>query len=344
MQKNNFLKKSTLFLSVLILGLSISCKQKAAKPEIKFVDFTQTLDSLSSKRVLSQDIYMLKKQYGRFFNVWFSEIMDYNRYANFPDSMVATYFNYFVQQNKPMFKAMNAHYAIHTEWKNDLNESWQNLQTALPNTPTPVVYGYFSQFSNYNTFVDTTKGQLIMGFSKEMFMNDTFPVYAMLEVPDFFNRYNSPPQIPTMLIWNYIKSKFETEHNIKTMLEQAVFEGKIWSLLQEVSPKSEVYDLLGYTKDEWKIMKLDQGQMWRHFLENKLLFSSDFNSYKRYFVYGAHTFGAGIPADCPPMIGSFMGLQIVEAYRKATDCSYQQLFNEHDASKILRLSGYNPVK
>ena len=56
------------------------------------------------------------------------------------------------------------------------------------------------------------------------------------------------------------------------------------------------------------------------------------------------TIGAGIPADCPPMIGSFMGLQIVEAYRKATDCSYQQLFNEHDASKILRLSGYNPVK
>ena len=47
MQKNNFFKKSTLFVIVLILGLSISCKQKATKPDIKIVDFTQTLDSLS---------------------------------------------------------------------------------------------------------------------------------------------------------------------------------------------------------------------------------------------------------------------------------------------------------
>jgi len=90
MQKNNFFNKLVLCSLVCVLGLSISCKQKVAKPDIKIVDFTQTLDSLSIKRVLPQDIYMLKKQYGRFFNVWFSEIMDYNRYANFPDSMVAT--------------------------------------------------------------------------------------------------------------------------------------------------------------------------------------------------------------------------------------------------------------
>lgn len=344
MQKNKFSNKWSLWMLFAILGLSISCKQKAPMPEIQIVDFVQNLDSLSNKRIEARDLYVLKKQYGRFFDVWFNEIMDYNRYANYPDSMVATYFNYFVQQNKPMFKALDAHYKIHTSWREELNKSWQNLQTTLPNTPTPVVYAYFSQFSNYNTFVDTSKGKLILGFSKEMFMNDTFPVYSMLEVPEFFNRYNNPNQIPTMLIWNYLKSKFENEHHIKTMLEQAVFEGKIWALLEEVSPQLEVFDLLGYSKEEWKIMKLDQGQIWRHLLENKLLFSSDFNSFKRYFIYGNHTFGAGIPADCPPMIGSFMGMQIVQAYRKATDCSWQQLFDEHDATKILRMSGYNPVK
>ena len=60
MQKNNFFNKLVLCSLLLALGLSISCKQKATKPDIKIVDFTQTLDSLSSKRVLPQDIYMLK--------------------------------------------------------------------------------------------------------------------------------------------------------------------------------------------------------------------------------------------------------------------------------------------
>ena len=344
MQKNNILNRWSLFFMIAVLGLSISCKQSSKKVELKYVDMVEGLQKLSVKRCLPSDIYMLKKQYGRVFDVWFTEIMDYQRYKMYPDSIVADYFNYWIQSNKPMFKALDAHYAIHTQWKEELNDAWGNLQTQLPKTPTPIVYGYFSQFSNYNTFVDTSKGQLILGFSKEMFMNDTFPLYDMLEVPDFYNRYNSPSQISTMLIWNYLKSKFEPEHSLKTMIDQAVFEGKIWSLLQNIHPDLEIYDQLGYTKQEWNMMTLDQGQIWRHLLDTKNLFSSDFNAYKRYFIYGNKTFGAGIPPECPPMIGTFIGYQIVQAYLKESGASYVDLFNEHDASKILRISGYNPAK
>ncbi len=344
MQKNNIFSRWAVFLIIGLLGLSISCKQNKKEVSLKYVDMVEGLEKLTTKRCMAPDIYMLKKQYGRVFDVWFNEIMDYQRYKMYPDSIVADYFNYWLQTNKPMFKALDAHYKIHTQWKEDMNDAWGNLQSQLPQTPTPILYGYFSQFSNYNTFVDSANGKLILGFSKEMFMNDTFPLYDMLEVPEFYARYNSPSQIPTMLIWNYLKSKYENEHQLKTMIDQAVFEGKIWSLLKEVQPDKEIYDLLGYTKQEWNMMTLDQGQIWRHLLETKNLFSSDFNAYKRYFIYGNRTFGAGIPPECPPMIGSFIGYQIVQAYLKESGGTYADLFKEHDASKILRISGYNPVK
>ena len=79
MQKNNILNRWSLFFIIAVLGLSISCKQNAKKADLKYVDMVDGLEKLTTKRCMSSDIYMLKKQYGRVFDVWFTEIMDYQR-------------------------------------------------------------------------------------------------------------------------------------------------------------------------------------------------------------------------------------------------------------------------
>lgn len=346
MQKNNFFKK-TGFLSVaVILLLLTSCQNIKVKPaDITHRDFTLELEKLTQKRVEVADLKRLKDEYGRFFDVWFSEIMDYSKYRGFSDAELVQVFGQWLQVNKPVFNVLNAHYDKVPDWQNELNLQWGHLQMLLAQTPTPKLVSYFSQFSNYNTFVDTTeKGEVMLGFSKEMFLNDTFPLYAMLEVPGFYNRYNSVEQIPTMLIWNYLKSTYEPKHKIRNMLEQAVFDGKVWSLLLEISTAKNPFEMLGYTESEWAMLERDQGQMWRLYLEQKALYSNDFNVYRRYFVYGDKTFGPGIPAECPPLIGSFTGYKIVQRYMQEMDVTWHDLFEEHDAQKILRLSGYNPVK
>lgn len=346
MQKNNFFHKTLMWLGFTTIGLLTSCVKQNIKPaEIRINDFTQNLESLTQKRVEVTDLKDLKKEYGRFFDVWFSEIMDYSRYVGFSDSALAQVFGQWLQINKPVFKVLQAHYQKVPQIESSLCDQWGHLQALLPNTPTPKVVSYFSQFSNYNTFVDTTeKGELLLGFSKEMFMNDTFPLYTMLEVPTFYNRYNNPEQIPTMLIWNYLKSTYEPKHKINNMLEQAVFDGKVWLLLLEISQSENPFEMLGYSEQEWAMLERDQGQMWRLYLEQKALYSNDFNVYRRYFVYGDKTFGPGIPPECPPMIGSFTGYKIVQRYMQEMDVTWEDVFNETDAQKILKLSGYNPVK
>lgn len=76
MQKNNILNRWSLFFIIAVLGLSISCKQNAKKVDLKYVDMVEGLEKLATKRCVPSDIYMLKKQYGRVFDVWFTEIMD----------------------------------------------------------------------------------------------------------------------------------------------------------------------------------------------------------------------------------------------------------------------------
>ncbi len=346
MQKNNFFNNYSFLKVVLAAVLFTSCSKQNIKPaDITYQDFTVELDKLAQKKAEVADLKSLNQGYGRFFDVWFSEIMDYSKYRGFSDQEITQVFGQWLQVNKPVFRILKSHYEKETNWRNDLNNQWGHLQTLLPETPTPQLVGYFSQFSNYNTFVDTTEnGQLLLGYSKEMFLNDTFPLYQMLEVPSFYNRYNSPEQIPTMLIWNYLKSTFEPKHKIKNMLDQAVFDGKIWSVLMEISNGKNPFEMLGYSESEWAMLERDQGQMWRLYLEQKALYSNDFNVYRRFFVYGDKTFGPGIPPECPPMIGSFTGYKIVQRYMQEMDVSWQDLFNEYDSQKILRLSGYNPVK
>jgi len=345
MQKNKFLGKLCNTFMVLTLIVFPHCGQPPAKlANIEIIDFVGELEALSNRPIQVKDIQQFKEKYPRFFSLWFSEIMDYKKFQGFSDSFFASNFSRFIQVNRPIFKAMNAHFAKYPTMSESLNQQWGNLQRDLPGTSTPTVYAYFSQFSNYNTFYDSVNGQVILGYSKEMFMNDTFPVYAMLEVPEFFNRYNSPTQIPTMLIWNYLSSKYKPLHKPENMLAQAVLEGKIWALLIHISDQENPHLNLGYTEEEWAFMERDQGQMWKLFLQNDLLYSKNFNDYVRFFVYGNKTFASGVPPECPPMIGSFIGLKIIQKYMDETDCTWSELFSETDANKILRLSGYNPAR
>ncbi len=345
MQKNNILNKVFFVIGFAALVVLNGCGEPGVESkQIKQIDFVDELNELSKNPLQVSDLKMVKSKHGRFFDVWFSEIMDYSKYSRYPDSMIANMFNYWLQVNRPVFAAVQKHYSVNTDWKNSLDYQWSKLQSELSNVPDPVLYGYFSQFSNYNTFVDTFKGKTLLGYSKEMFMNDTFALYKALDVPSFYMRYNDPNQIPTLLIWNYLKSRFEAEHKINNMLSQAVFEGKIWALLMHISDRDAPNLDLGYTADEWAMMERDQGQMWRLILDQKALYSTDFNLYRRYFVYGDQTFGAGIPQGCPPLIGNFVGYKIVSKYIDETGCSWDELFKTTDATKILRLSGYNPIK
>jgi len=75
------------------------------------------------------------------------------------------------------------------------------------------------------------------------------------------------------------------------------------------------------------------------------LFSTDFNrGYKRYFIQGERTTGAGLPEDCPPRIGNYSGLKIVSAYAEKTGKTLKQIWEETSAGNILKESGYNPIR
>jgi len=321
-----------------------SCAGNEKIAPVEFRNFTAEIDSISKNGISVIELRSLKKEHSRFFALWLQEILDFEKYGPTTDSMQSVILSDFISKNKQVLNAIQSHYQRFPNLHKDISKAIGKLQFVMGTVKKPVIYSYFSQFSNYNTFVDTFGGQTIFAYSSEMFMNDTFPLYKMLEVPEFFTRYNKTNQIPAMLVWNYLKSSGEGDMKSKNMLSEAVVNGKIWYTMTLVFPDSNPWDLFGYSEKEWKQMNTEEGQIWKHYLDNSMLFQSDFNKYKRYFNYGTHTFGPGIPADCPPLIGNFTGYRIVDAYMKKNKAEVKALWRENDAEKILQLSGYNPIK
>jgi Predicted Zn-dependent protease (DUF2268) len=344
MRNKSIFINSALALMVISSVLFLSCSKKKTNSAVEFKNFNTEIDSLATGGISNAEFEAMKQKHGRFFIKWLNDILDFEKYGPISDSMGAIYLTEFLEKNKPIFKAVTSHYKRYPNLQNDISEALTNLNELMGGASKPVVYDYISQFSNYNTFVDTFNGKTIFAYSAEMFMGDTFPLYNMLEVPEFFRRYDSTEQIPAMMVWGYLKSLYDDEKHSKNMLSEAVLGGKIWYTMTQVFPDKNAWDLFGYSEQEWKQMNREEGQIWKHYLDQDMLFQADFGKYKRYFNYGNHTFGAGIPPDCPPLIGNFTGYRIVSEFMKKDSKKLAELWKEADAEKILRISGYNPIK
>jgi uncharacterized protein YjaZ len=79
------------------------------------------------------------------------------------------------------------------------------------------------------------------------------------------------------------------------------------------------------------------------FLENELLFETDYFKIQKYLAEAPFTPGLGTQNDSAPKLGSFIGWQIVKRYlEENTEIDLKQLMLEKDAQKILRLAKYRP--
>jgi hypothetical protein len=106
-------------------------------------------------------------------------------------------------------------------------------------------------------------------------------------------------------------------------------------------PSAKKKDKIGYTKEQWDFFKVNEGQIWRHFIENSLLYNSDYKSIRSFILEAPFT--NSFPHESPGRIGQWAGWQIVAAYMENNpEVTLQELMNDCDYKNILQKSGYKP--
>jgi len=333
-----FIKKTGLLL--LTLFTFAACREKVK--EVKIYDLTPALDSLTHKGpVDTGDYHRLRRQFGPFFDFYLQEVLGLWTPS---DSFTAARIGLFVRQNQLPFSMLAASRPLFTRQEQQLAHVFARWKKTLPGDSVPRLYRYYSQLSNYFTFAaDLGKGQYGVGYSAEMFLGDTFSGYKALELPRWYSRFCQPDMAAAMVAMASLHYVYDTFNPKDNMLGEMIYYGKLLYATTELADYLKPWQVAALKEPEWKWLRQEEANMWKHYLDAQVLFSTNRNDYQRYFVEGDRTTGSGIPNDCPPMIGRWTGLRIVEAWmdRKGNP-PLKTLLTHSDPQAFLNESGYKP--
>ena len=311
------------------------------EPKYQTKDVYASMQSLSSKELDTAAYRALLKEYGLFFNYYTQEVLGLWTPS---DSLTAGRLNFFNKRNRFVYERINgAKNALELQTR-DLGKILAAWSRFFPADSLPVIYRYYSQFSNYFTLAAPVEhGKVALGYSVEMFLGDTFIGYKSLELPKWYGRFTKPEMVPPMLAMAYLNYLFDSSNTRANMLGEMIYYGKLLYVTSTLASWIEPHIIAGLAKDEWQWCLEEEANIWKHYLDAQVLYSSNRMEYSRYFIEGNETKGSGIPEHCPPMIGRWSGYRIVEAFMKQNkNMSLRDLMLLNDAERILRESAYKP--
>ena len=130
----------------------------------------------------------------------------------------------------------------------------------------------------------------------------------------------------------------------RSLLAQMIFQGKILYTKELLLPKMAKEHLITYTKEQQDWCRENEAEMWRYFIENKLLFDTDAKLQARFIQASPFSkFYLDIDAESPGRVGAWLGWQIVGSYMKNNNVTLQELFAK-EAKVLFEESRYKPKK
>lgn len=230
---------------------------------------------------------------------------------------------------------------------NDVSDLETELSHAMgiyhhefPKATIPRFVSFISEFGNGNVIYDS---MICIGF--DFYMNKRFKqFYRGLEFPEFMvakmqRDYIVPNAIKAMAIG---LTDYQTSKD-RRFLAQLIVEGKVRYFMKSLLPHVHDSIIMGYTSSQLEWSKKNEVEIWTHFIDKNMLYSSEPGKFMRYLNDGPFTVADEVPKESSPAIGAWAGWQIVNQYMAQNPkVSLRELMEDTNFEKILKQSKYRP--
>lgn len=277
----------------------------------------------------------LQNKYGYFFDLYNNEII---RIGSTNNSSYIIYLQTFLsdyavfEANKAVNEVFNKNFS---EIENIIIDGFKHVKYYFPDKEIPRIVTFVAGF-NQSIVID----EGFIGIGLDKYLGEDHKLYDMLNIPQYLRIEMMPDKIPIDVITAWANYEFPYDSETNYLVEQMIYNGKILYFLDACFPKMNEEIKHKYTKKQLDFCYLYEREMWTSIVEQKLLFSTDVLTIKKFTESAPFTSQFG--PDSPPRIGNWIGLQIVKSYVKNNNVSVQDLMKEKDLLKILNKSGYNP--
>ncbi|MFH6604639.1 gliding motility lipoprotein GldB [Maribacter algicola] len=139
-------------------------------------------------------------------------------------------------------------------------------------------------------------------------------------------------------------NKFIRRPRERMFLSKIIYYGKILYLKDKIMPFASDALKIGYSQDQVDWAQVNEEPIWRNFIEQEHLYSTD-NKLDTRFLDPApfSKFGLELDNESPGRIGRYMGWQIVRALMERNEITLQQLIALPE-EEIFKKSNYKPRK
>lgn len=217
-----------------------------------------------------------------------------------------------------------------------LTHGFKELKKEIPSIKTPIVYTQFSAL-NESVIVEDS----IIGVSLDKYMGRDYPLYKRYFYDYQCKSMNECRIVPDCFTF-YLLSKYpfpiESTH---TLLDVIIHMGKISYVVANILDYDSYEEEFGYTKEETKWCENNRKAIWEYMVQNNHINATDPMIIRKYTKPAPCT--AFFGEASPSMVGSWMGIQIVDSYMKHhREVSIKVLLDQTDSQLILANAKFKP--
>ncbi|WP_341221101.1 gliding motility lipoprotein GldB [Polaribacter atrinae] len=315
------------FMILMVLCVFFSCSDKKnTQIDVSTVniDFTVKRYEVDFYNTTVNTLPDLKNKYPYLFPKSFSDSLAISKIAN--------------KDEQELFLETQKLYSDISPLESELTSLFKHVKYYNKNFKAPNLVTMISDI-DYNSRVIYADSLLFV--SLDVYLGKTHRFYA--DYPKYIKENNTKKSIIVDVANSMIEKQLVSLPN-RSFLSKMIYEGKKLYLLDMYLPAVSDQLKIGYPKEkiDWAIE--NEENIWKYFIEKKLLFSTETALNKRFLDNAPFSkFYLQNDNDSPGRIGVWLGWQIVKSFMQNNDVSLQELLMI-DFEELFQKSNYKPKK
>lgn len=223
----------------------------------------------------------------------------------------------------------------------NLNFSMKHYYYYFPETPEIKFYGYISNL-DFSFPVLYVPEQALCFVGLDLYLGQDKKFYQSQQ--EYQAYFRQPAFLVRDCIDAVIEPKVKRKQQAANLLDDMIYHGKRLYFLEKMMPQKDATIIAQYPPEQLEFCRQNERTIWSYFIENNYLFDTSQDLKRRFIELAPFSkFRMKFDSETPGMIGRWVGWQIVKAYMENnSSVTLEELGQETDSRKILKLSGYKP--
>jgi len=315
------------------------------RPDVSAVDVSVTIDRFDQKfgdlklENISRVHHDWFQDYPYFYPDYITNILEIG--SGQDTSLTVLYLKQVLQDNefKKLNTAVQKTFPSLRQQEKELTSAFKYIKYYFPNYQLPQVIAFVGGFS-----FQTPIGENYIGIGLDMFLGANSEFYpALIEtIPLYISRRFSPENITPRIVETILREDIIIDSgSMHNTIQHMIYNGKVMYALDVLLEGASDEVKIGYTEKQLDWARHYQKDIWAWFIQENLLYSTDYQRVHKYFTEAPFTPELGSRNESAPKLGTYIGWMIVRQYMsRNSQLTLKELIENVDAQQILEDSKF----